>query len=219
MITLGTRIAGVALAALFILSTPAARAAAPLYSEDFSKAEVGGVPDGFLVLDGQFAVREDAGNRFLELPGAPLETFGVMFGPARGENWAAEARVWGTGKGRRFPVFGVSVNGVGGYRVQVAPAKKAVELLKGDDILTSAPMEWESGTWTRLRVQIRKAGASWVVQGKAWKEGEAEPSGWAVTWEEKETPVAQRAAVWGKPFSGTPLRFDDLRLEAVEGQP
>jgi hypothetical protein len=205
---------------LVVGSVLTGRAAAPLFSEDFSKVEVGGVPDSFLVLDGQFAVREEGGNRFLELPGAPLETFGVMFGPARGEDWSAQARIHATGKGRRFPVFGVSLNGVGGYRVQVAPAKNAIELLKGDDIMASAPLVWENGTWTLVRVQVRKVGDSaWKVEGKAWKEGTAEPAGWAVAWDERETPVAQRAAVWGKPFSGTPIRFDDLKIVAVEKGP
>ena len=53
----------------------------PLYENNFESAEVGKVPDDFLVLDGGFAVKSDGTNKFLELPGAPLDSFGVLFGP------------------------------------------------------------------------------------------------------------------------------------------
>jgi len=49
-----------------------AQGAKPLFEEGFSSSKVGEVPETFMVLDGQFAVREEEGNRFLELPGAPL---------------------------------------------------------------------------------------------------------------------------------------------------
>ena len=55
-----------------------------LYTNGFDKAEVEKVPEDMMVLDGGFAVKEEGGNKFLELPGAPLETFGVLFGPAEG---------------------------------------------------------------------------------------------------------------------------------------
>lgn len=195
----------------------AARAAEPLYFNDFSAAAVGEVPEGMLVLDGGFAVREEDGQRFLELPGAPLESFGVLWGPARRDGVTATARAWATGQGRRFPVFGLSVNGVAGYRVQVAPAKKAVEILKGDEVKATVPYAWKSGAWTRLRVQVRPAGEGrWIVEGRAWPDDQPEPEAWTVTWEETATPIAGRPAVWGKPFSGTPIRFDDLRLEALQ---
>ncbi len=188
-------------------------AAAPDFSEDFSKLPLGKLPDIFLILDGQFAVREEGLERFVELPGDPLESFGVMFGPAKKENWAAKARIRGTGQRRRFPVFGLSLNGVSGYRVQVVPVRKSVELLKGDEIRASAPLNWENGTWTQLRIQVRKAAnGGWVVEGKAWKDGTPEPAAWMVTSNETDEPVSGRAAVWGKPFSGTPIQFDDFEI-------
>ncbi len=193
-----------------------ANAAEPLFSEDFSKTEPGKLPEPLLRLDGDFVVKEEAGNRFLELPGSPLDSFGVMFGPGRKENWGAQARILGTAQGRRFPVFGVSINTVGGYRVQVAPAKKLIELLKGDDTVATASFTWESGSWTQVRVQIRKStDGKWRVEGKAWKDGSPEPAAWGISWEESEVPVTGRAAVWGQPFSGTPLRFDDLKVVAA----
>src|SRR5712671_3568391 len=84
----------------------------PIYDNNFEQAEVGKVPDDFLVLDGGFVVKEAAGKKFLELPGAPLETFAVQFGPPRSNDVAVSAAIHGTAKGRRFPVFGVGLGGV-----------------------------------------------------------------------------------------------------------
>src|SRR5438128_2017237 len=84
-----------------------------LYENNFEKAELGKVPEDFLVLDGAFAIKEEAGNRFLELPGAPLDTFGLLFGPTESGGMAVSARIFGTAKGRRFPAFAVGLYGVG----------------------------------------------------------------------------------------------------------
>src|SRR5437762_13249277 len=74
-----------------------------IYQNNFEKAEPGKVPEDFLVLEGGFTVKEESGNKFLELPGAPLDTFGVLFGPTEDRGVAVSARVYGTSKGRRFP--------------------------------------------------------------------------------------------------------------------
>src|SRR6266542_4090764 len=130
----------------------------PLYENDFERAELDKVPDDFLVLDGQFSVREDGGNRFLELPGAPLDSFGVLFGPTEKEGTAVSARVFGTSLGRRYPTFAIGLNGQGSsaYRLQVSPAKKTLELFKGEELRSAAPYEWQPGTWTRLSLQVRR---------------------------------------------------------------
>src|SRR5258705_9281926 len=87
---------------LFLSSSLAfAQAAKKLYQNDFAKAEIDKVPEEFLVLDGGFAVKEEAGNRFLELPGAPLDTFGLLFGPTETADVSASAKIFGSGKGRR----------------------------------------------------------------------------------------------------------------------
>ncbi len=187
-----------------------------VYSNDFERAQPGSVPEDFLVLDGNFAVRADETNRFLELPGAPLDSFAVQFGPAESENVAVAARVFGTARGRRAPVFGVGLCGIGGFKLQIAPAKNAIELLKDQELRASAPFEWKSQTWTWLRLQVRKvAGDTWRVEGKAWPAGSAEPKTWMVSFEEREAPPPGRASVLGSPFSGTPIRYDDLRVEKL----
>jgi hypothetical protein len=166
-----------------------------------------------LVLDGGFAVKEEGGNKFLELPGAPLETFGVLFGPTEASGLAVSARIQGAGKGRRFPTFAVGLNGVGGFKLQVAPAKKLVELVKGEEVVGSAPFAWESGSWTMLRLQCRKVkDGEFKLEGKAWKQGDAEPKDWQISHAEPAESPAGRPSVWGMPFAGTPIKFDDLQV-------
>jgi hypothetical protein len=188
-----------------------------LYRNDFQTAELGEPPAEMLVLDGDFSVREEGGNRFLELASVEVETFGALFGPAQTNDVAVTARVFGTARGRRLPAFGIGLGGVGGYKLQLSPARRALELVKGDwqerSNLATHPITWQSGTWTHLRLQVRNLGAGvWQVAGKAWAEGTPEPAAWQVSIEEKEPPRTGRPALWGLPFAGTPIRYDDLEL-------
>ena len=200
-----------------ILATGLTGFAQPLYSNDFEKAEVGKLPDEFMALGGEFAVKSEGTNKFLELPGAPLEQFGVQFGPVEKENVAVRARILGTVKGRRTPTFDVGLGGVSGWKLQVSPAKKSVELLKDMDVKTSVAFDWKAGEWTHLRLQIRKVNdGEWQIEGKAWMQGVTEPKDWTITTTEKEEPVSGKASVLGSPFAGTPIAFDDLVVEKVK---
>jgi hypothetical protein len=206
------------MAVLAAMTLAHAASAQVLYTNSFDKAEIEKVPEDMMVLDGGFAVKEAGGNKFLELPGAPLETFGVLFGPTEATGLAVSARIQGTGKGRRFPTFAVGLNGVGGFKLQVAPAKKLIELVKGEEVVASAPFAWQSESWTMLRLQYRKVkDGEFKAEGKAWKLGDAEPKDWQITRTEISEPPAGRgevpagrASVWGMPFAGTPIKFDDL---------
>lgn len=187
-----------------------------LYENNFEQAEAGKLPDEFMALAGDFVVKRDGTNQFLELPGSPLDSFAVQFGPTESADVAVGARIFGTAKGRRAPTFGVGLGGVAGYKLQVAPGKKALELLQDQEVKTSVVFDWRSGAWTQLRLQIRKVKAGeWKVEGKAWPQGSAEPKTWMVSCDETEEPVGGRASVLGSPFAGTPIWFDDLRVERV----
>lgn len=182
-----------------------------LYSNDFEKAEAGKLPEGFLALNGDFVVKGLGTNKVLELPGAPLDSFAAQFGPAESVDVAVVARIHGTAQGRRSPTFGVGVGGAGGWRLQVSPGKKSLELFKDQELKASTAFNWKSGTWTRLRMQLRKVkDGTWRVEGKAWADGGTEPMDWLLGFDEMEQPIAGRASVLGAPFSGTPIWFDDL---------
>lgn len=186
------------------------------YENDFEKADLDKVPSEFLVLDGGFAVKQDGTNKFLELPGAPLETFGLLFGPTLETDVSVNAKIRGTGKGRRFPTFAIGMNGVGGYRLQVSPAKKLLELFKGDEVVATAPFESKLDSWFLLRLENRKVSdGEWKVSGNVWREKSVEPKDPAITFTEKTKPTAGRASIWGSPYSGTPIQFDDLKVTSL----
>lgn len=188
-----------------------------IYAQDFEKAELDKVPDGMLVLDGGFAVKQAEGGKVLELPGDPLETFGVLFGPTEKDGLCVQARLLGTGKGRRFPVLAVGLNGVGGYKLQVSPAKKALEIYRGEEAKATLPFDWKSGAWVTLKFQVRKAkDGTWQAEGKAWATSSPEPAVWQVTFIDAAEPAAGRSSIWGLPFSGTPIQFDDLLVTAAK---
>ncbi len=190
-----------------------AQAAKLPYQNTFEATELNTVPPDFLVLDGAFAVKEEAGNKFLELPGAPLDSFGLLFGPTLVDGVSVAARIFGTGQKRRFPTFSVGLNGTGGYKLQVSPAKKLVELYKGDTVKASVSYEWNAGKWTRLNLTLHAKGTTgWKVVGKVWNEGSPADSPTTIIWEELDTPTPGRASITGNPYSTTPIRFDDLSI-------
>ncbi len=202
------------IAGLVSVTMPAAESV--LYQNNFEKEETGKVPADFMVLDGGFVVKEDAGNKFLELPGAPLDSFAVQFGPTESTNLSVSARIYATAKGRRFPTFGVGLDGVAGYKLQVAPGKKLLELLKDQKVLASIPYDWKSGEWLSFRLQVRQTGASaWKIEGKVWPLANSEPSAWLVSADEAEEPLSGRPSLLGSPFSGTPIWYDDLLVKKL----
>jgi len=182
-----------------------------LFEENFNALPSGALPKGFLALAGEFSVVVEGEAHYLELPSSPLDTFGVLFGPASAEPCTLEGRFFGTKTGRKFPTFGLSLRGAGGYRLQVSPGKGQLEIYKGDDPLLGVPFAWQSGSWTHLKLAFRRQGAGWIIEGSAWTEGGTAPTEPQIRWEVATDIAAGRAAIWGSPYSGTPVRFDDLR--------
>jgi hypothetical protein len=201
---------------IFALLAPATLLAQAKYENNFEQTRVGSVPEDFLVLEPGFTVKEVDGNKVLELPGAPLDTFGVLFGPNEKENIAVSARIFGEAKGRRYPVFDVGLNGVGGYKLRVSPGKKQLELYRGDALKKSVPLEWQPNKWTHLKLQLAKSGdKEWKIEGKIWQ-GNSEPAAASIDFTDSEAPTPGRAGVSGQPFSGLPILFDDFVVSAVK---
>jgi hypothetical protein len=201
-----------------VKATVAAQATGPLYQNDLQKLEAGKLPDEFLVLGGDFSIVKDADNVLIELPAEPIDAFGLLYGPTfKNEGSTASARFFGTKKGRRAPAFGVGLYGISGYKVRLSPAAGKLEILKDEMIKADVPFEWKSESWTRLRIQARPGGnGQWKVQGRAWPDGEKEPETWQIEWTDSEAPPSGRASLIGAPYSGIPLRFDDLMADKVK---
>jgi hypothetical protein len=190
----------------------AATKTAALYENHFTETPLGKPPKEFLVLEGKFVVSEVEGNKVLQLPGEPLETFGVLFGPSQKEGLCVSARIQSEATRRTFPSFGVGLNGVSGPRLLVSPSKKAIEIHRGTEVKVSAKYDWKSGSWTQVRLQIMKTPeGKWRVMAKAWPDGESEPAEWVVYDDEKEPPNG-RPSIWGTPYSGKRILFDDLAV-------
>jgi hypothetical protein len=184
-----------------------------LFKSDFESANVGSLPEELMVLAGEFSVSDIGGNKALELPGNPLEDFGALFGPAESDGIAVRARVFSESSKRLAPRFGVGLDGVAGYRLLVAPGQNRLQLLKDQEAVASAPLEWKSGTWTWLHLQIREVSAGkWFIEGRAWADGSPEPNEWSISFEVSETPPSGKASLWGAPYSGKPILFDDLSV-------
>ena len=185
-----------------------------VYTNDFEKAEVGKVPDEIMVLDGSFSVRQVDGNKCLELAGDPIGAFGALFGPGDSAAMVVKARVWADAAGKRFPVFGIGANDAGGYKLMLNPGRRLIELRKGDDTVATAPLQWKPATWTWLRLTVEPQGKDkWLVRGRTWRDGESEPKGWSVTFQDSEAPSPGKASIWGEDYSEKPIRFDDLEVE------
>lgn len=190
---------------------------AVLFDEDFSQGKVGDAPASMLVLGGDFTIRKAGQEQFLELTGEKVGLHAVMFGPAARDDVVVEARVLGTRKGRRaFPAFGVGLNGVSGYRLMVSPAKRQLELFKGESRVASVPFTWKHGQWTHVQLKAAKGEEGWRLSARVWAKGEKAPSKPSLVWHEKKAPLAGRATIWGAPFAGTPIRFDDLRVRRLD---
>ncbi len=206
------------LSALFVISLAnvlmadsAATMSNSIYVNDFEHAAKGKPADDLQILNGDFSVREEAGNSFLELPGDPLDTFGVLFGPGDVATLDVSARIWADAAGRRFPEFGIGANDTGGCKLWVWPANGTIELRKADDARASKPFAWKPGRWLRLRMRVRQVNPKlWRVEGKAWPDQTPEPADWLLSFDDTEAPAAGKASIWGVPFSGKPIRFDDL---------
>src|SRR5215208_6214683 len=113
------------------------------YAVDFQKAQVGEVPKDLFVLNGSFSIRGEADNKYLELAGQPIDTFGLLFGAESGyATTDVRGRVQGTSRGKLFPEFGLGSNDAGGYKVWLVPGQNALELRKGDSPVPRARVDY-----------------------------------------------------------------------------
>jgi len=202
---------------LLLLAAGAQAPAAPLWSSDFEDVRVGSEPDGALVLQGEFLVAQEDGDKFLELPGSPLETMGLLVGPARRDGVSVTARAMGERKGRQSPSFGVGLCGARGYRLMVVPMRNAVELVREEDLVARIEYKWVPGRWTWLRLSVSKVGeSSWAIRGQVWAEGQSPAEGCTIDTQVDDPPPSGGASLWGVPYSGRPIRYDDLTYKELE---
>ena len=185
-----------------------------VFEADWSDETIGEEPADLFVLDGSYVISEKDGNKALALPGAPVGDFGFLFGPrVKGKPVELKARIFSTRKGRRMPAFAAGLGGVNSYRLRLNPAAKTLHLSRGEEILEKVPLEWKSGLWTNLRFRAEPKGDEGaILSAKVWSSDETEPADWALAFKDSEPFAGGKCTLWGYPYAGTEIFFDDLSI-------
>ena len=186
------------------------------FEENFSDLEVGTEPENLFILDGAYAVSEEEDDKRLTLPGSPVGDFGLLFGPrVREKSLSLSFSFLATKKGRRLPALAAGLGGVRSYRFRLNAATREILLFRHDLEIGKVAYQWESGAWHRVRFQaIPEAGESTRIRLKLWKRGEKEPEEWLLDQIDPSAFAGGKCALWAYPYSGTPIHFDDLKIES-----
>lgn len=172
-------------------------------------------PKEVFVVEGKFSIVARDGNKALEIGvSEELSDSNALIGDSAAGSASFEARVLATKVGRSTPRFGIGVHGQSGYRILVFPAKKELQLTKGDEIIKTVPFDWKSDAWLKLKLDVKKvAEGKWTITAKAWPASDPEPKEAQFTHEDATLKGQGKCSIWGTLFSGTPIYFDDLKVE------
>ena len=186
------------------------------FEENFSSLEVGSEPENLFILDGAYAVSQEENDKRLTLPGSPVGDFGLLFGPrVRQKDLSLTFSFLATKQGRRYPALAAGLGGVRSYRFRFNAATKEILLFRQEDEIGKVAFQWESGVWWRVRFQAIPSGEQETrIRLKFWKRGEEEPAEWLVDMVDQNAFAGGKCALWGYPYAGTPVHFDDLKIES-----
>jgi hypothetical protein len=200
-----------ALSSLWVLA-PATQAAPVVLG--FEDAPVGEEPDDLFVIDGSFSVVAAGEGRAVEIAAVPLAESGAIFGESMQGAGSVQATVVAEAKRRSTPRFGVGLHGLSGYRLRVVPASNQIELVKNEETVLAAPFTWTPGQPLTLRLDITAAGdGKWRVEGRAWPATGERPAEPQIALDAEGKPGTGKASIWGTPYAGLPIQFDDLHSE------
>lgn len=210
-----------------ILSLLAA-AALPAAGQEIKKFDIqcdawalGEVPAEVFVLDGKVSIAEkDGGKAIMIDPGTELVEASAQVGDSASGSAVIQARIFASKKGRSSPRFGISVHGMNGPRLYVNPAKKQLELVRGDQALASLPFAWASDAWLNLRLEAKKTGGDkWNVTASAWADKETAPAAPQLKHELSGLKGQGKCTLWATPYSNTPIYFDSIQIELEAAAP
>ncbi|MGI9242260.1 MAG: hypothetical protein ACR2RV_15790 [Verrucomicrobiales bacterium] len=203
-------------AGLAFADEPKKTADTSVFEQDFETVEVGEAPDDVMEIDGTFTVFEEDGNKFLRVGIEPLAENGIILGPSMKAGGSVQAKIRSFKKRRSFPRFSVGLHGISGYRLRVVPSSGTVELLKNEEVVVSEKFAWKADQWTNLKLEIKPAGDQWSIRGWVWEvaDGEAgeQPEKPSIEHVDKSAPGQGKASLWGSPYSGKPVDFDDVKV-------
>jgi hypothetical protein len=198
--------------ALACALAPDARAAPVVL--DFEDAPVGEEPDDLFVIDGTFSVVAAGDGKAVEIAAAPLVDSGAIFGESMQGSGSVQATVVAGAKPRSSPRFGVGLHGLSGYHMRVVPASGQLELVKNEETVLVVPFTWTPGQALTLRLDITAAGeGKWRVEGRPWPAAAERPAEPQIALDAEGKPGTGKASIWGTPYAGLPIRFDNLSSE------
>jgi hypothetical protein len=185
---------------------------------DFEEYEEGTEPDLFVV-EGTFKIAAEDGNKVLQLEPLPLAESGVIFGKSLKGEASVTVDVKASKLRRSTPRFGVGLHGISGYRLRVVPASSKLEVVKSEEVVQSVDYKWTSDEWLTLRLTIEAAAeGKWVISGWVWPRGGEAPKEPAITIQSDEKPGQGKASIWGTPYSGMPISYDNVVIENREAE-
>jgi hypothetical protein len=191
-----------------------APAAEEAMKENFEKFAAGKAPDELFVVEGEFTIVEEGGNKFLQGEPAPLEDNGVLLGKAIKDGGVIQAKIRSSSKKRSHPRFGIGLGGSSGFRLRYVGNERVVEITREDERKASADFTYKADAWMRLELSVRpstKAG-EWTVEGRIWEDGQPRPDKPVVFFTTADPPPTGKASVWSTPFSEKPIQFDDVEV-------
>jgi len=202
-------------ASLLLLSSLASAADLKTFTINADEWPEGDVPKEIFIVEGKVTITPKDGNKAIVIdPGTELTDACAQVATSAAGESSIEARVFASKRARSVPKFGVSVHGMSGYRLLVNAAKKQLELVKSDTVVSSIPFTWTSDAWLKLKLDVRRgAGDVWLITGKAWAADAAEPAEAMVKADDKGLKGQGKAGVWGTPYSQTPIYFDDITVK------
>ena len=165
-------------------------AARPPYAEDFEKIAPGGVPGGWINVQGKYTVVELNGSKVLSKVNTdsrpPIARANGYVTSPWASDYTIEADVMGTEARGKFPDMGV-VNSR--YTLildgkQDAGGKRMARLVTWEArprLGAAAEFDWQPNTWYRVKLAVEQAEKTAAVRAKVWKKGDPEPAEWTVT--------------------------------------
>ena len=190
------------------------------FSEDFSQLEIGSEPDSIFVLDGLYTVQKQGDDeRSLLLPGTPMGDFGLLFGPRiKEKSLEISFSFFASKKGRRMPSIAAGIGGVRGYRLRLNPASRNIVFSLDEEAIWQLPLSWQGDKWwsIRFRAMPGESNQATRLSFKLWPRDQQEPTDWVVSEEFGFVYEGGKCALWGFPYSSTPILFDDIRIFSKE---
>ncbi len=159
------------------------------------------------------------GNNYaLFLIPRPLDSYSVLFGPDTIKSSViVSADVFASERGKTVPAFGVGTHGTTGFRLFLRGAREGMvlQIIYNDNLVVgSIPYSnWRTDTWTSMKLFVHQTAPDKIeVYGKAWQQDQPE-SDWMVKYTGKLKIEEGQCSIWGIPYSGRDLFYDNLKIE------